>query len=104
MCDWVHKVATKPVWSKMSPNVTDIKMPARSSLSKGQQAFSCSMHSLPGLPSSIPGACGFTPGLMQTAGIEGIAAINTIQRWALLLVSPANRACVAQPACPPAAV
>eukprot|EP00891_Asterochloris_glomerata_P005647 jgi/Astpho2/5647/Aster-02895 len=46
VCGWVHKVATKPVWSKMSPNVTDIKMPARSSLSRG---------------------------------IEGIAAINTIQ-------------------------
>ena len=59
VCDWVHKVATKPVWSKMSPNVTDIKKPARSSLSQGQQAFSCSMHTLPGLPFSNSGPCGF---------------------------------------------
>lgn len=46
VCGWVDAVATKPVWAKMTPNITDIKVPARASLA---------------------------------AGMEGVAAINTIQ-------------------------
>ena len=29
VCDWVNAVATKPVWAKMTPNVTHIEDPAR---------------------------------------------------------------------------
>eukprot|EP00892_Ulva_mutabilis_P008298 jgi/Ulvmu1/5840/UM025_0099.1 len=46
VCSWVDKVATKPVWTKMTPNITDITVPARAALDNG---------------------------------MEGIAAINTIQ-------------------------
>lgn len=46
MCGWLDATATKPIWAKMTPNITDIKVPARASLA---------------------------------AGMEGVAAINTIQ-------------------------
>ena len=46
VCGWVDAVATKPVWAKMTPNITDIAVPARAAL---------------------------------TAGMEGVAAINTLQ-------------------------
>lgn len=46
VCSWVDQVATKPVWAKMTPNITDITVPARAALDNG---------------------------------MEGIAAINTIQ-------------------------
>jgi dihydroorotate dehydrogenase len=46
VCGWIDAVASKPVWAKMTPNITDIKVPARAALA---------------------------------AGMEGIAAINTIQ-------------------------
>lgn len=32
---WVNEVATKPVWAKMTPNITDITMPARTALDAG---------------------------------------------------------------------
>ena len=48
VCGWVNNVAKKPVWAKMTPNITHIEDPARAALrSKG-------------------------------GGCEGIAAINTI--------------------------
>ncbi len=48
VCGWVNGVATKPVWAKMTPNITHIEDPARAALR------------------SMGGGC------------EGIAAINTI--------------------------
>lgn len=32
---WVNEVATKPVWAKMTPNITDITAPARTALDAG---------------------------------------------------------------------
>jgi dihydropyrimidine dehydrogenase (NADP+) len=32
VCGWINKAATKPVWAKMTPNVTDITDPARAAL------------------------------------------------------------------------
>ncbi|KAF5175886.1 Dihydropyrimidine dehydrogenase (NADP(+)) protein, partial [Thalictrum thalictroides] len=29
ICDWVNAKATIPMWAKMTPNITDIKQPAR---------------------------------------------------------------------------
>lgn len=29
VCGWIHKAAKKPVWAKMTPNITDITQPAR---------------------------------------------------------------------------
>ncbi|QDT69250.1 NAD-dependent dihydropyrimidine dehydrogenase subunit PreA [Planctomycetes bacterium MalM25] len=37
VCGWVMEVATKPVWAKMTPNVTHIEDPARASLRAGCQ-------------------------------------------------------------------
>lgn len=37
---WVNTVATKPVWAKMTPNVTDITAPARSALAAGCEGVS----------------------------------------------------------------
>eukprot|EP00475_Leptophrys_vorax_P007981 TRINITY_DN15111_c0_g1_i1.p1 TRINITY_DN15111_c0_g1~~TRINITY_DN15111_c0_g1_i1.p1 ORF type:complete len:458 (-),score=36.45 TRINITY_DN15111_c0_g1_i1:325-1698(-) len=45
VCAWIDKAATVPVWAKMTPNITDITLPARAAVD---------------------------------AGLEGIAAINTI--------------------------
>ncbi|MEM6391473.1 MAG: NAD-dependent dihydropyrimidine dehydrogenase subunit PreA [Planctomycetota bacterium] len=35
VCAWVAEAATKPVWAKMTPNVTHIEDPARASLAAG---------------------------------------------------------------------
>jgi hypothetical protein len=32
VCGWINKAASKPVWAKMTPNVTDITQPARAAL------------------------------------------------------------------------
>ncbi len=29
VCGWINGAATKPVWAKMTPNVTEISQPAR---------------------------------------------------------------------------
>lgn len=36
VCGWVNAVATKPVWAKMTPNITDITAPARVAFEKGR--------------------------------------------------------------------
>lgn len=40
VCAWVMEVATKPVWAKMTPNITHIEDPARSALRAGCQGVS----------------------------------------------------------------
>jgi dihydropyrimidine dehydrogenase (NADP+) len=35
VCGWINGAATKPVWAKMTPNVTDICQPARAALAAG---------------------------------------------------------------------
>lgn len=35
MCGWINAKATKPVWGKMTPNITDIALPARTALAAG---------------------------------------------------------------------
>lgn len=40
VCSWVMKVAKKPVWSKMTPNVTHIEDPTRAALKAGCQGIS----------------------------------------------------------------
>ena len=35
VCGWINAKATKPVWAKMTPNVTDIAYPARTALAAG---------------------------------------------------------------------
>ncbi|KAG8484137.1 hypothetical protein CXB51_022946 [Gossypium anomalum] len=35
VCGWINAKATVPVWAKMTPNITDITMPARVALSSG---------------------------------------------------------------------
>jgi dihydroorotate dehydrogenase subfamily 1 len=40
VCGWVMQVATKPVWAKLTPNVTRIEEPARAALRAGCQGIS----------------------------------------------------------------
>lgn len=40
VCGWVMEVANKPVWAKMTPNVTHIEDPTRASLAAGCQGVS----------------------------------------------------------------
>lgn len=35
VCQWINATATKPVWAKMTPNITDITQPAFCALSNG---------------------------------------------------------------------
>lgn len=35
VCGWINEAATRPVWAKMTPNITDITAPARTALSGG---------------------------------------------------------------------
>ncbi|XP_022766512.1 dihydropyrimidine dehydrogenase (NADP(+)), chloroplastic-like isoform X2 [Durio zibethinus] len=40
VCGWINAKATVPVWAKMTPNITDITMPARVALSSGCEGVS----------------------------------------------------------------
>lgn len=35
VCGWINGAATKPVWAKMTPNITDITQPAHCALAQG---------------------------------------------------------------------
>lgn len=35
ICGWANAAATRPVWAKMTPNITDITVPARAALDAG---------------------------------------------------------------------
>lgn len=35
VCGWINAAATKPVWAKMTPNITDITKPAACALAAG---------------------------------------------------------------------
>jgi dihydropyrimidine dehydrogenase (NADP+) len=35
VCGWINAKATIPVWAKMTPNITDIRLPARTALKSG---------------------------------------------------------------------
>ena len=35
VCGWINAKVTKPVWAKMTPNITDIALPARTALTAG---------------------------------------------------------------------
>lgn len=36
---WINKKAKVPVWSKMTPNITDITLPARTALEAGSEGI-----------------------------------------------------------------
>ncbi len=40
VCEWVMSAATKPVWAKMTPNITHIEEPTRAALAAGCQGVS----------------------------------------------------------------
>ncbi|GFH29383.1 DHO_dh domain-containing protein, partial [Haematococcus lacustris] len=35
VCGWINAAATRPVWAKMTPNITDITQPAAAALAQG---------------------------------------------------------------------
>jgi dihydropyrimidine dehydrogenase (NADP+)/dihydropyrimidine dehydrogenase (NAD+) subunit PreA len=40
VCGWVNRVASRPVWAKMTPNITSIVEPARAALEAGCEGIS----------------------------------------------------------------
>lgn len=40
VCSWVNRTATRPVWAKMTPNITNVVEPARASLEAGCEGVS----------------------------------------------------------------
>jgi hypothetical protein len=40
VCSWITAKASKPVWAKMTPNITDIAHPARAALAAGCEGVS----------------------------------------------------------------
>lgn len=40
VCGWINAAATKPVWAKMTPNITDVRDPARAALRAGCEGVS----------------------------------------------------------------
>lgn len=40
VCGWINSKATIPVWAKMTPNITDIRLPAGTALRQGCEGVS----------------------------------------------------------------
>jgi dihydropyrimidine dehydrogenase (NADP+) len=80
VCGWVSAKATIPVWAKMTPNITDITAPARSSLTAGCDGIAAinTINSIMGvnLDSLRPEPCveGYsTPGGYSSTAVKPIA-------------------------------
>lgn len=53
VCGWINAKATKPVWAKMTPNITDITAPAAVAADKGE----CGVAVCDTANSSVAGCC-----------------------------------------------
>jgi dihydropyrimidine dehydrogenase (NADP+) len=80
VCGWVNDKATIPVWAKMTPNITDITAPARTSLHAGCDGIAAinTINSIMGvnLDSLRPEPCveGYsTPGGYSSTAVKPIA-------------------------------
>lgn len=80
VCGWVNEKATIPVWAKMTPNITDITAPARTSLKSGCDGIAAinTINSIMGvnLDSLRPEPCveGYsTPGGYSSTAVKPIA-------------------------------
>lgn len=80
VCGWISDATTKPVWAKMTPNITDITSPARTSLSNGCEGVSAinTINSVVGinLKTLRPEPCveGYsTPGGYSSKAVKPIA-------------------------------
>ena len=71
---WVMEVAKIPVWAKMTPNITDIRVPARAAVEGGDQIDLPLVVHLEGTPLGLP-LLGFINGLdRERADLEGALA------------------------------
>jgi len=80
VCAWVNEAATIPAWAKMTPNVTDIRLPARTALAAGLEGVSAinTINSVMGvnLKTLRPEPCvaGYsTPGGYSSKAVKPIA-------------------------------
>lgn len=80
VCGWINAKATIPVWAKMTPNITDITLPARTSLQHGCEGIAAinTINSIMGvnLDSLRPEPCveGYsTPGGYSSTAVKPIA-------------------------------
>jgi dihydropyrimidine dehydrogenase (NADP+) len=80
VCGWINAKATRPVWAKMTPNITDITAPARTSLAAGCEGVAAinTINSIMGvnLETLKPEPCveGYsTPGGYSSTAVKPIA-------------------------------
>lgn len=80
VCGWINNKATVPVWAKMTPNITDITAPARTSIIAGCEGVAAinTINSIMGvnLDSLRPEPCveGYsTPGGYSSTAVKPIA-------------------------------
>lgn len=57
VCGWINAAATKPVWAKMTPNITDITKPAASALAAGCEGVAA----INTIQAGVPGWLGAVP-------------------------------------------
>jgi len=88
---WVNKVATKPVWSKMTPNITDITVPSRVCLDNGSNGIAAinTIQSVMGVDLKTlrpePNVQGYsTPGGYSSKAVKPIA-LDKVQKIANMI-------------------
>jgi dihydroorotate dehydrogenase len=91
VCGWVMGAAKKPVWAKMTPNITHIEDPSRASLSAGCQGVSAinTIRSVMGIKLETlrpePSVEGYsTPGGYSSKAVRPIA-LRMVMEIALLI-------------------
>lgn len=80
VCGWINAKATRPVWAKMTPNITDITAPARTSLMAGCEGIAAinTINSIMGVNLETlrpePSVEGYsTPGGYSSTAVKPIA-------------------------------
>ncbi|KAJ3694868.1 hypothetical protein LUZ60_000245 [Juncus effusus] len=86
ICGWINEKATKPVWAKMTPNITDITQPARVALKSGSEGVAAinTIMSVMGIDLNTlrPEPCveGYsTPGGYSARAVHPIALAKVMQ-------------------------
>ena len=83
---WINAAATKPVWSKMTPNITDITVPSRTCLAQGSDGIAAinTIQSVMGVNLKTlrpePSVQGYsTPGGYSSKAVKPIALARVMQ-------------------------
>lgn len=88
VCGWVNAAASVPVWAKMTPNITDIAVPASAALAAGCEGVSAinTITSVSGVDLKTlrpqPSVLGYTtPGGYSYTAVKPIALAKVHARW-----------------------